>query len=487
MAVETQTNRWEYEGDGALDEFAYANRIFEDSDLDVYVDGVLQVLDTDYTVTGANEAAGGNVVFVAPPDADAIIVIVRDAPATQPANYGEGDDFPAETHEQALDRATVLIQQIEARLARSIHLPDDEEDAASMELPAKAARADGVLGFDADGALTIVSGELPELAVSAFITTLLDDPDAATARATLGIDGLLLGADTAAEVYALLGVTAFMQTLLDDTTAAAARATLLVAEATVAKSANYTVVAADRGKMILADATGGSFTITLTAAATLGNDFPIVIKKVDSSANTVTIDADGSETIDGKTTLVLTQQWQGVKLRCTGGAWQIESMTLGVAAQGSVLYYASSELPVRLAVGTSGQFLSTGGAAANPAWSSSAAEFTEGYDSGSQTITAAGTLTLAHGLAGTPTLVFVTLVNLSTELGYTAGQEVDYSTAQVEAGTAADKGVSIVPDATNLNVVFGDDAATFRVLNRTNQEGAGIDATKWALRVRAFR
>lgn len=86
------------------------------------------------------------------------------------------------------------------------------------------------------------------------------------------------------------------------------------------KTANYTATAADR--TILVDATGGARTITLPAVAThAGQEY--VIKKIDATANAVTIDGDGSDTIDGAATLVLAAQWDGATIQNDGSAWYV--------------------------------------------------------------------------------------------------------------------------------------------------------------------
>lgn len=92
----------------------------------------------------------------------------------------------------------------------------------------------------------------------------------------------------------------------------------------VTKTGAYTVALGDFGKLILADGTGGTFTITLPASATAGDGFRVAIKKIDGS-NDITIDGDGSETIDGSTTLTLDSQYQSYVLECDGSNWHIKS------------------------------------------------------------------------------------------------------------------------------------------------------------------
>ena len=92
---------------------------------------------------------------------------------------------------------------------------------------------------------------------------------------------------------------------------------------TVAKTANYTIVEADRDKLVKVDATSGAVTITLLAAATAGDGFQLAIKKTDSSGNAVIIDGNSSETIDGVTTLTLSTQYDVAILTCDGSNWHV--------------------------------------------------------------------------------------------------------------------------------------------------------------------
>lgn len=97
---------------------------------------------------------------------------------------------------------------------------------------------------------------------------------------------------------------------------------------TVSKSANYTVVESDRDKVILVDATSGVITISLLAAATAGNGFRIVVKKIDNSSNAVIVDGNGSETIDGATTSSMSTQYDSINLISNGTNWN-EILNIG--------------------------------------------------------------------------------------------------------------------------------------------------------------
>lgn len=97
-----------------------------------------------------------------------------------------------------------------------------------------------------------------------------------------------------------------------------------IAYAAAAKTVttNYTAVTGDH--TILANATGAAFTIALPPVSTKA--FPyLVIKKVDSSTNAVTIDPAGSQAIDGGTSLTLLRQWEWVILHANDSQWHVLS------------------------------------------------------------------------------------------------------------------------------------------------------------------
>jgi trimeric autotransporter adhesin len=86
------------------------------------------------------------------------------------------------------------------------------------------------------------------------------------------------------------------------------------------KTAVYTVVADDLGKII--NCTSGTFTVSLTSAATLGAGFSVTIWNTSTTAtHAITIDPSGAETIDGRTTLIL-RRGEGVQVVCNGSNWQ---------------------------------------------------------------------------------------------------------------------------------------------------------------------
>lgn len=93
-----------------------------------------------------------------------------------------------------------------------------------------------------------------------------------------------------------------------------------IAKSIVAKTAAYTLTSLDY--TVTGDATSAAFTLTLpTAVGITGRIY--VLKKIDSSINIVTVDADGSETIDGALTYDLTDEGESITIQSDGANWII--------------------------------------------------------------------------------------------------------------------------------------------------------------------
>ena len=190
MTISSTVVRQLTAGDGSTTNFTYPFKIFADSDLSVIIRSstgteTTKTITTHYTVAGAGDASGGSITFTSgnTPTATETVVMIREVPQTQAIDYIANDPFPAESHEEGLDRATMTIQQMQEELNRSfkvsatnsITTPEFTDDAAS--------RASKALGFDSTGnVLTTVADFLPaggDSAMFQYSTTTADaDPGA---------------------------------------------------------------------------------------------------------------------------------------------------------------------------------------------------------------------------------------------------------------------------------------------------------------------
>ncbi len=103
-------------------------------------------------------------------------------------------------------------------------------------------------------------------------------------------------------------------------TAAAVQTALTQTVVTTAASP-YNVVYTTGYHVILVDATAGAITVNLPTA--VGNTSKLDIKKIDSSANTVTVDGSGAQTVDGGATAVLQVQYESIELVSDNANWSI--------------------------------------------------------------------------------------------------------------------------------------------------------------------
>ena len=85
-------------------------------------------------------------------------------------------------------------------------------------------------------------------------------------------------------------------------------------------TATYSVQPFD--KVILANATGGAFTVTLPSAVGRMGQQPIVVKRTNAGANAVTL-GSASGTIDGAATQSLGAQYVSYQLVSDGTNWHI--------------------------------------------------------------------------------------------------------------------------------------------------------------------
>jgi len=169
MTVSSDVNKITYAGNGSTQVFSVNYYFLADSHLQVVLittAGVetVQTLTTNYTVTGAGNEAGGSITMLVSPPTGVSVVIQRVVPATQETDYLANDPFPAESHERALDKLTMLVQQNERENDRSLKIPLSAVPTTSTELPAPVgnkllawnSNASAVINFDPADIITIV-------------------------------------------------------------------------------------------------------------------------------------------------------------------------------------------------------------------------------------------------------------------------------------------------------------------------------------------
>ncbi len=186
MTVANANNRNDYDGNGVTVAFAITFRFLENSHilatLTDSLDGVevTQVLDVDYTLADAGEATGGTLTMTTAPSSTQHLTILRNVPFTQTTDYVENTSFPAESHETALDKLTMEIQQMEEEIDRCI----------------KTSISEGATGVTADTIEAYIDEKVAEEVDATFETNTFQVASAAVGATSVTVTGFVLAAVT---------------------------------------------------------------------------------------------------------------------------------------------------------------------------------------------------------------------------------------------------------------------------------------------------
>ena len=163
MTLSTTTVKNSYSGNGSTTAFNYTFGINSTSELKVIIRSSLgtettKTITTHYTVADAG-AAGGTVTFTSgnTPASGETVVLIRDTNLTQETDYVANDPFPAETHEDALDKMQMQIQEIQEEVDRSIKLSRTNTMTSTEFTENATGRASKVLSFDSSGELSVTN------------------------------------------------------------------------------------------------------------------------------------------------------------------------------------------------------------------------------------------------------------------------------------------------------------------------------------------
>jgi len=155
MTVASTTTKVSYSGNGSTTVFTVPFYFLAAGDLRVILRSsagveTVQTLTSQYTVTGAGVTSGGSVTMLTAPASGTTLTILRNVSPTQETDLLPNDRLPAESLETALDKATMLIQQLDEVADRALQYPASDA-AVSAQIPAASARASKFLSFNANG------------------------------------------------------------------------------------------------------------------------------------------------------------------------------------------------------------------------------------------------------------------------------------------------------------------------------------------------
>jgi len=309
IAETTSQTRNSYTGNGIATVYNFTFIVLEESNQVLNRDYTIEVtlsennIDTiqqegvDYTVQ-LGENGLGTVTFTTAPTATQTITFLSSIPRTQSTDYINigTDKFPADSHEGTVDKLTLISREQDEAVNRAILLPESS-NLTGVNMPVSVANANKAI---------VVNGA---------------------------------GDDLIAKNLADVGiapVTDYAKTLLDDNNASEARTTLSIDRRVTVDNANYTILATDKvvaqiGTMSTAR------TFSLPAASTVEAGAEIIVidesGSVDST-NKITVQRNGTDTIEGATSIEILQAYGILKLICNGdNSWKIANRLIATQAE----------------------------------------------------------------------------------------------------------------------------------------------------------
>jgi len=291
MTVSTTIIKNFHNGNGSATNFAYQFRILQDTDLLVIIRTnstgaeTTKTLSTHYTVAGAGDASGGSITFTSGnvPASGETVVIRRNVPQTQAIDYIANDPFPAETHEEGLDRGTMVAQQVAEESDRSIKLSRTNTMTSTEFTVGATDRANKILAFDSSGEISVTQelgtfkGDSATTTTAAFVQR-----DIVKSTTTAQLNNIYICVADSAIGDSLTDTDHFE--LLVDAVSAATSAAAAAASATTAGNS--------------ATASANSATASANSATTSGNSATASANSATAAASSATDAAASADAFD---------------------------------------------------------------------------------------------------------------------------------------------------------------------------------------------
>lgn len=147
IKINAVTPRIQYTGNGSTTTFPYTFAIFDEDNMEVYIEDTLQ--ESGYTVTGVGEDNGGNVVFDTAPEDGAIVTLYRNVPIERVTDFQEGGAFRPKNINDEFDRQTAFCQQIQEGISRCLQLDVTSPINPSVVIPLVERIYDSIDNIDA--------------------------------------------------------------------------------------------------------------------------------------------------------------------------------------------------------------------------------------------------------------------------------------------------------------------------------------------------
>jgi len=235
MTISSTTNRAQFNCNGSTTSFPFTFKYVEASDLQVYLSSpagvvTLLTLNVDYEIAPAVPGPGGTLSFLgtylsSPPVSGYTLTILRFIARTQEVDFINGDSLDENNIEGMGDKLTMMVQDLDEKIGRAVQVPPSSA-LSNIALPAPEAGKFIRWKATLDGFENVAVADIGSQVINNFWAVVL-----AAAGSTLAEALAAMGLDPSLSTLTLpdnVTISAFAKTLLDDNDAAAARATLQI-------------------------------------------------------------------------------------------------------------------------------------------------------------------------------------------------------------------------------------------------------------------
>jgi hypothetical protein len=491
MTISTTIVKNSYSGNGATTVFNYNFKILSSSDLKVIIRSstgteTTKTLNTHYTLTGVGSAGGGSITFTAGniPTSGQTIVLIRDTTQTQSIDYVANDPFPAETHEEGLDKGIILAQELQEEVDRCIKLSRTNAMTSTEFTVGAADRANKILAFDANGEIAVTQ-ELGtyrgnwSTATSYAGRDLVKDTSnnniyyVNTAHTSSGSQPLSSNANSS---YYTLIVDAASATT-SATNAATSAAAALASQNAASSSASAASSSASAASSSASSASSSASAASSSAASAASSFDDFDDRYLGSKSSAPSLDNDGNALINGAL------YWNSVSAQMfvrDSGAWVAIKPT--TVEQGNITTVAGISGNITTVAGISANVTSVAGNSSNiNSVASNSANINTVATNNANINTVAGAnanITTLAGISADITTVASNAGNISTVATdiakvITAANDLNEATSEIEVVANAIANVDTVGNAiANVNTV----ATNIANINAVNSNSSNINA-----------